>query len=275
MTPAERLVELDRTSPKRVAVVGDAMLDVYIHGYLAESQDGCEKFVQQDVVTCAGGAANAANTLSNWKSECRCFSNKFQRGPEKTRFLVDGRIVFRHDFDRMSVSEAERAQEALVMQRWEPDAVLVSDYDKGFLTESMLTIVQAYAAWKGVPCVVDAKREPRVYSSPFVVLKGNLDYFARRAVPCEQFAGTVCTRGDSTPIVDGCAVWQRSMPVTCVNHVGAGDCFAAHLALALAHGLRIDDAAAVAHSAGRVYVQFPHNCPPDPQDVLADYQLLN
>ena len=61
------------------------------------------------------------------------------------------------------------------------------------------------------------------------------------------------------------------MEVEVKNHVGAGDCFAAHLILGLAYGLSLEDAATVAHSAGRVYVQFPHNRPPLPSEIVADF----
>ena len=58
--------------------------------------------------------------------------------------------------------------------------------------------------------------------------------------------------------------------VKCVNHVGAGDCFSAHLVLALAYGFTLEDAAVIAHSAGRVYVQHQHSRPPLPQEVRED-----
>jgi sugar/nucleoside kinase (ribokinase family) len=59
-----------------------------------------------------------------------------------------------------------------------------------------------------------------------------------------------------------------------VNHVGAGDCFAAHLTLALAYGFSLKEAAGLAHSAGRVYVQSFHNHPPFPTDIAADMSTV-
>jgi len=58
--------------------------------------------------------------------------------------------------------------------------------------------------------------------------------------------------------------------VECKSHVGAGDCFAAHLTLALAHGIPLEQAAAIAHSAGRVYVQHLHGRPPYPIEIRKD-----
>lgn len=63
---------------------------------------------------------------------------------------------------------------------------------------------------------------------------------------------------------------MQNEKVNCVSHVGAGDCFAAHLVLALAHGFSLEDAAAIAHSAGRVYVQHEHNRPPMPEEIAED-----
>lgn len=66
----------------------------------------------------------------------------------------------------------------------------------------------------------------------------------------------------------------RFTPVKIVSHVGAGDCFAAHLALALAYGFSLKEAAVLAHSAGRVYVQSLHNIPPHPAEILADMSTV-
>ncbi len=122
-----------------------------------------------------------------------------------------------------------------------------------------------------IPCVADCKREPEVYDG--CVLKCNGDYQDKY---CEliPFENMVITHGEKNP-----AVWSGPVPygigqplpsVRCVNHVGAGDCFAAHLTLALTCGFSLKDAAALAHSAGRVYVQYPHNRPPQPDEIAAD-----
>jgi len=64
-----------------------------------------------------------------------------------------------------------------------------------------------------------------------------------------------------------CSPVHRAAPQHCVNHVGAGDCFGAWLTLGLAHGLRLQEAARLAHAAGRVYVRHPHNRPPWPHEI--------
>ena len=72
---------------------------------------------------------------------------------------------------------------------------------------------------------------------------------------------------------ESATVFSKNL-VRVVSHVGAGDCFGAHIVLALAHGFSLREAAALAHSAGRVYVQFPHNRAPRPEEIAADLVLV-
>lgn len=51
--------------------------------------------------------------------------------------------------------------------------------------------------------------------------------------------------------------------------IGAGDCFIAFLAMAVAHGMKTHEAATVAFEAGAVYVQSKHNRPLKPAELLA------
>jgi D-beta-D-heptose 7-phosphate kinase/D-beta-D-heptose 1-phosphate adenosyltransferase len=85
---------------------------------------------------------------------------------------------------------------------------------------------------------------------------------------------TVVTHGAFPPVIlhqQPYTFPEMGKPVPCRNHVGAGDCFGAHLALALAsdvHNLRA--AVRYAHAAGRVYVQHPHNRPPYLHEIARD-----
>lgn len=277
MSIIDRLIELDTAVArgvagavqKKIAVVGDQITDVYAHGRLDACQDGCQKFVEESRVVVPGGAANAARSLENWEANTVNIFDMREPKPSKTRLMVDGRCVFRHDDDTVDFdTDLFRLEAMLILERWNPDAILISDYDKGFMTPGFITAVIALATARGIPCVADAKREPAVYRGAFV--KGNWEYGRKNKgfMPDNRW---VLTCGADNPLTFR---WQdicKLSPVGCVNHVGAGDCFAAHLTLALAHDMNLEDAAAIAHSAGRVYVQFPHNRPPHPQEIRADF----
>lgn len=273
---AEILIERDRTAPKRIVVVGDAMMDEYVHGEMRDCQDGCRKFVQQEVVRVSGGAAGAARCLANWCSEVRIFSQALRddRLPVKRRFIVDDEIVFRHDAEEQA--SRMTADDVAAVVKWRPDAVLISDYAKGFLTDNVIRRVVEWCVGRGVPVVADPKRGHGVFAG--AVLKCNGDYsFNDSTGILDHAPACVVTHGAETPNVfsEGGMLedYGRPLPrVELVNHVGAGDCFAAHLTLALAHGIGLHDAAKIAYSAGRVYVQHRNGRPPHPEEIAADME---
>jgi bifunctional ADP-heptose synthase (sugar kinase/adenylyltransferase) len=261
---------------RRILVIGDGMTDVYVHGHLAPCQDGCQKFVELSQVVVPGGAKNAARSLTEWLVQIDC-PIRHAVEPVKTRFMVDGKIHFRHDSDRRhSVDSGKVHKRVLLALVDRPDGVLISDYDKGTLSPELIRYVAEHCERRSIPCVADCKRAPKVYAG--CILKCNNAYWIEslraQPIPAETSA-LVVTRGAEPPLF-----WETDKrtqtgnpngpPVSCVNHVGAGDCFAAHLTLALACGLSLKEAATVAHSAGRVYVQHPHNRPPHPAAISAD-----
>ena len=272
MNVVQKLIEADRVSPKLILVVGDGMTDIYIHGRLEDScQEGCQKFVEKERVVVPGGAANAARSLKYWRTEVPAFYAYGPKGPIKTRFMDVSRCTFRHDNDYVDGNQSSIRQGVIDALRssipfdalLQPSAVLLSDYDKGMLTPEFIKEIVETCKRLGIPCVADVKRAPETYQG--AILKGNVDWIERH-----RYSPDVLTRGEKQPIVDGYWFVGLSNPVPCVNHVGSGDCFAAHLTLALAHGFSLRDAAAIAHSAGRVYVQFPHNRPPRPDEIAED-----
>lgn len=279
MNLAERLMaELDRKR-RSIIVCGDAMTDVYVHGRLEEScQERCHKFIELERTTVPGGAGNAARSLEGWKTSVN-FCGADQRPiPTKTRLMVNGECIFRLDHDTIRNYEYERsAVMRVLLSDVAIGGVLLSDYDKGVLTEEFIRDVARICKERRIPCVADCKRPPVLYTG--CILKCNAEYQEKYHEVMEPSMGwcsgkLVITGGHRNPLI-----WQDGGPqglgydlpaVKCVNHVGAGDCFAAHLTLALAHGFSLKDAAALAHSAGRVYVQYPHNSPPQPPEIMQD-----
>lgn len=278
MNPAQLLIEVvDREPTKHILVVGEAMTDVYVHGQVGGCQEGCVKMLEGEVVRAPGGAMNAANALSQWLVRVSCPSVSYR--PKKKRYMVGDRCVFRHDREAApGVYDYHRGNYERMVRELLPvtNGVLISDYDKGLLSPGFIREIIGRCAERLVPCVADAKRPPETYVG--AVVKGNADYFGASQPYAEQArrmdAQAVTTYGKYPALV-----WDRGEitvvggelgPVACVNHVGAGDCFAAHMVLALACGFPLKVAAAVAFSAGRVYVQRPHNAPPAPAEVAAD-----
>lgn len=272
MLPIDKMIANCIDRPPVVLIVGDGMTDVYVRGRVEDTcQDGCPKFVEECRVTVPGGAANAWRAIEHWRTNRLLFAA--QPGAVKTRFAEGGRIIFRADGDDMWFDLALLRAQALRAMKARVDAVLLSDYDKGTLTPEFIHEMVYDCAARNIMCVVDAKQAPRVYTDN-VVLKCNSEYAVKWSGVDNQRLGyslDVVTAGANPPYVGLARLPLDRLPgVNCVNHVGAGDCFGAHLALALACGLTLAEAATVAHSAGRVYVQHPHNRPPRPEEIRAD-----
>lgn len=266
----DRLMDLDRSSPKRILVIGDAMRDVYVTGELDACQDGCPLYREHERLSVPGGAAGAARQLENWQSAVQLIASTCV---VKTRYCDrQGRILWRLDEAGELTGAIPWAEiRSLLAQPW--DAVLISDYSKGTLNVPTTRQIIETCQEKDIPCVADGKKWPHVYQG--AILKCNSTYAANRYDSvADHSPAAVVTHGDEPPMIfceqgvlNPCA---HGRPVPCVNHVGAGDCFAAHLALALAHGLSLEDGCTIAHAAGRVYVQHAHGRPPWPHEIRRD-----
>lgn len=270
----KRLFSLIDIHHKPIIIIGDTMTDRWVHGRLASSQDDCNKFITERIIETPGGAANAARCLINWDTPISLFGQSEDMRPVKTRYLYSNVIVFRADDDRPCESESSLNTSrmwAMAAIR-KAGAVLISDYDKGFLPVDYIRHIAVRCSELGVPCVADCKREPGVYDG--CIIKGNADWNYKYK-PILTTPNTVLTCGHNPPAVEGILINDQLPRVNCVNHVGAGDCFAAHLALALAYGFSLKEAAALAHSAGRVYVQRIHNQPPNPVEISDDLSSVS
>jgi len=268
---------------KRVIVIGDAILDVWVYGTLEPCQDQCQKLVENARYTSRGGAGNACESIRHWKIKTQLYSFSGSHQPVKVRFVGDdSKFTLRWDYETPSL-EVDRIgykpvyDSTLRMCRC-ASGVLLSDYDKGFLTPEFIREVISICNWRNIPCVADVKRIPKIYSG--AVIKCNHQYWENhlsRGIPPEGSKALVVTRGPKAPYFfetgKGTDGFSDGKPVECINHVGAGDCFAAHLTLALAYGFTLREAAIIAHSAGRVYVQHPHNRPPLPSEVEQDLEM--
>lgn len=155
-----------------------------------------------------------------------------------------------------------------------PEVIIYSDYSKGLFSLGMgaslwanhhsdaLKIVDPKdgpaAKWKGVDIFKPNAKEAKSLSGESTVWD-QLKYF-EEALGCT----TVTTSGGDGVYWchnGGDHHYEPSKSVDVKSVVGAGDCFTAFLALALAHGMDMKDAVEVAYEVGAVYVQKGFNDP--------------
>jgi D-beta-D-heptose 7-phosphate kinase/D-beta-D-heptose 1-phosphate adenosyltransferase len=180
---------LGRMAARRIVVVGDAMLDIYLSG----DADRISPEAPVPVVTvhterhAPGGAANVAANVAAIGAECRLVAiiGDDRHGESlraeltrrhltdahmivadarpttsKTRVTARGQHIVRVDeeiedpippqVERQLLAQLEAATATA-------DAILVEDYDKGALTPALIERIMALAKKRDVPVVVDPK----------------------------------------------------------------------------------------------------------------------
>lgn len=173
---------------RRVAVVGDAMLDVYLRGEVdrisPEAPVPVVRVTERKLAL--GGAANVANNIVTTGAHCELVSavgddlagatlrdmlkqvrtdtrslvSVERPTTTKTRVLARSQQLVRYDEEEdtdLGGGEIARLLEALHVAVSEADALVFEDYNKGVLVPAVITQGIAWARERGIPIVVDPK----------------------------------------------------------------------------------------------------------------------
>lgn len=284
-----------------ILVIGDTVTDKWVTGHTFASADDCPSLEAKECLLTPGGAANVARQLQNtgydpWllgpldtelaaavratrvgKGVSLELSFPCSQVPRKTRYLdAAGRVVFRADseplFYGLPNGELQQYRDLAIktIRQMPWAAVILSDYQKGFVTDSLARRAIEACQERDIPCFVDPKRPPTSFRGG--LFKINQNYFEKHQAELEamQFTGVV-TRGSAPPVLfrqgrEG-RHGQREAAVPFRNHVGAGDCFLAHLSAArvlVSNGQATvamfdwQSTVAQADAAARVYVQHAY-----------------
>ena len=308
-------------SERRVLVLGDVMLDEFWWGRVSRISPeapvpvvqvtgqsfhlGGAGNVAASVRSLGGGAVlagvvgrdTAAERVREALAAAGVDSHLVEVGRDrpttvKTRIVAHGQQVVRADREDAADVPA-RAQAALLesVRRELPScgALVISDYQKGVVTASLLRRVLPLAKRHGVPVLVDPKvRHFRLYRGATVVTPNQIE--AEQATglqlrsPAEVVAAgrrilsllgcraVLVTRGEH-----GMSLCERGRPPlhvpTAAREVfdvtGAGDSVIAAMALALAAGASLPEAAVLANCAAGVVVGKIGTAQASPAEVLA------
>lgn len=185
----DRLSELlDAAQGRRVAVLGDAMLDVYLRGEVDRiSPEAPVPVVRvKERKLALGGAANVANNivtvgatcelvsavgddvagatlremLKQVHTETRSLVSVDRPTTTKTRVLARSQQLVRYDEEDdsdLTGTDIDRILDALKVAITEADAVVLEDYNKGVLIPTVIARAIQWARDRGIPVVVDPK----------------------------------------------------------------------------------------------------------------------
>src|SRR5215218_3440302 len=273
MTPSisrERLVHLlEAAQGKRIAVVGDAMLDVYLSGDVDRiSPEAPVPVVRvRERKHALGGAANVAQNVLAIGARCDLVATV---GNDEA-----GRML-RETLHAVAGGSAslvtERVLEAVREAVAHADAVVLEDYNKGVLVPAVIRAAIDSATTRKLPIVVDPKFKNFFAYHGATVFKPNrrelesalgaaVDVDHPDAVPATlQRLGvghillTLGDRGMALFSGDGEVARVPTVAREVYDVVGAGDTVTAYLASMLAAGATILEAAIIANIAAGIEV---------------------
>ena len=199
-------------SNTKVLVIGDVMLDRYVQGSVnrISPEAPIPVLKHTDTITKLGGAANVAQNLRDLGCEVMLCSvigddsageelakllaksgivgklvvQKARPTTVKTRFMADGHQMLRLDDETTDTISSESEQSLwreFIPLTKEVDAVVLSDYSKGVLTDTIISMATTFT--EGKPVVVDPKRASfRSYAGATVITPNEKEFWT--AFPC-------------------------------------------------------------------------------------------
>lgn len=346
-TAAPQLARIvQRMRGKRIGVVGDLMLDRYLWGSATRlSPEAAVPVVDFAAESeCLGGAGNVAANLVALGARVACFGvvgddeagraiRQCFRGLQldekhaladrsrittvKTRIIARHQQVVRVDRERRAPLEKKIEQALLrqiLMSLAHLDALVVSDYDKGVVTESLAERILTACHDRGIPALVKPKTS-RLFSyrgaAVIVCNAKEAGFFVSRTLSDERSteetgrallahfgcSAVVITLGEKgLSVIEESVPRQFHVPATSfeityarvglpgIEHgasgrqvfdvTGAGDTVLAALALGAATGAPLREAAVIANLAAGVAVGKLGTATVSPRELLAAIREL-
>jgi D-beta-D-heptose 7-phosphate kinase / D-beta-D-heptose 1-phosphate adenosyltransferase len=306
------LATINRFSDMKALVIGDAMLDVYLDGSANRiCREAPVPIVDiRDIKTMPGGAANTAVNLACLGAEVCYLSvvgddheagllqdalarrgldlsfvmrDSVRRTLTKQRVAAGSQLLVRFDAgttEAIRIEYESRIVDILKEKFHEVDAVVVSDYGYGIMTDKVIGTLGALQRKKENILVIDAKSLDKYSRVGATVSKPNYQELVTllsitEPAPLGRRANQIRLYGQrllrktgakyvaATIDIEGALLFQRgkepyrtfSKPVENTKAAGAGDTYVAALTLALASGAAIEDAGEIARSAAGIILQ--------------------
>jgi D-beta-D-heptose 7-phosphate kinase/D-beta-D-heptose 1-phosphate adenosyltransferase len=308
MAGSRRLIELiEGCRGREVWVVGDLMLDEYVQGAVDRiSPEAPVPVVRvKDVHFRLGGAANVARQVAvlgaravlggvvgedttgeQLVADCAragidtrgVLRDRRRRTTRKLRVLGHGQQLVRLDWEDVRACDEAIATdlEARLRNGGAPDAVILSDYAKGVLSDAMLARLIGTAREAGCRVLVDPKRRDLAAYKGASVLTPNLGELstasgtrldpddreaiaaaARPFIEAAELEAMLVTLSDRGMLLvgrDGASFHVPAMRRAVSDVTGAGDTAVAVLASTLAAGATLEQAMEIANAAAGLAV---------------------
>jgi len=212
----------------KILVIGDSCIDIFKYGKCdrLSPEAPVPVFIPSHSTTNGGMSINVADNITSLGVECETITNKFKSVKTRMVDVVSNQMIVRID-------EREKEIDVLTLEQLDKirfenyDAVVISDYNKGFLTEEIIKIIS-----KRHPLTfMDTKRRLGSWASNIEFIKINDSEFQENYKwLCEEYKyQLVTTQGKEGAILN----MKDRFVIDEEHHVmdlsGAGDTFLAGL----------------------------------------------
>ena len=292
---------------KNILVIGDVMLDRYFNGKVKRiSPEAPVPVFRKTSEYCVpGGASNVATNLvaagqktyvagiigddANGKSLCSLLEQKnintdymevgFRETTVKTRFMADSRQqVLRLDVENEEPIDVEFANAFISkirpqIQQGKFNLIVLSDYNKGFLTEYLIQNIISICNDCGLKVLIDVKGNNfKKYANAFLIKPNKKELHDLTGMHVDDLSdvkmAAECLRANSNVTYvlttcgeDGMVLTGESGSIKInangpevFDVTGAGDTSLAYVATCIANGISIEDSIRIANFAAGLQV---------------------
>lgn len=303
---------------KKVLVLGDLMLDKYIWGHVSRiSPEAPVPVVEVHKDTsCLGGAGNVCQNLqslggrpllvgvvgddeyglwikSNLRDSSGILVDRARPTTVKTRIIAHHQQVVRVDQEKKSAVSTEVEDQIFTfLSRQQYEGLLLSDYNKGVLTGSLMSRVLPMAKKRGIPVFVDPKVENfSLFPSVTLITPNHFEaekivrHECRTDPEVEKAGYEIMSKAACRYLIlkrgeQGMAVFEQGQKPLHIPTIakevfdvtGAGDTVIAAASLALLAGASIFEAASMANIAAGIVVGKIGTATTTPAELLAALQ---
>jgi D-beta-D-heptose 7-phosphate kinase/D-beta-D-heptose 1-phosphate adenosyltransferase len=285
---------------EKILVLGDIMLDKYIWGHVSRiSPEAPVPVIEvKGDTSCLGGAGNVSYNLASlgaksllvgvvgndsegtWikkslPNDQGIFLDENRPTIVKTRIIAHQQQVVRVDKEeRRAISSQMEDQIFNLIQKEKCNALLISDYNKGTITQALMKKVLDFAQKNGIPVFVDPKVENFFLFSPVTLITPNhieaekiIHHECLTDIQVEKAGEAILTQISSQYIIikrgeKGMTVLEKGKKPLHIPTIakevydvtGAGDTVIATATLGLLSGGTIREAAILAAAASGIVV---------------------
>ena len=172
-----------------IVIMGDAMIDLYSIGesYRLSPEAPVPVITQNREEFALGGAANVALNVYKLGGEvslltvsgemykkydwlCPEIIKDGRRSTIKERIMIGNHQVARRDYEDITPIGVETAKLLLnELKKKSPSVVVISDYNKGVVTDYLISEIMSYCSKEGCKSIIDPKDEDKLYYNSTII----------------------------------------------------------------------------------------------------------